>query len=763
MCWYRRSLRALLLAAVVISVARAQRGPAPAPSATPVGSSWKTLTGAKPLVISNGQSGVFSDQTLRSYADALKKTSGGIALYCDLQLSKDGQPICRTQIGLEATTNIGDIFPGANSTYIVNGEPINGYFAVDFTSIQLSNVTARQGPLSRPATFDGDPLASPDMVAGLLASYTNTTGLPGLLWLNVEYCKFYDDRKINMTSYVLSTLRNLSPDYISTPELGLLRTLRSRASSRSRTKIVLKVNDLTDPEPTTNQTYAALLANLTNIRTLTSGILVSKSLIRTFNPTTLLLENPTTIVQDAHRARLEVHAFGFANDQYPNSYNYSFDPIREILYFIDDPSFAVDGVSSDFPTTASLAIDCYGNQNGGKSPEASDKVIAPFKSKRVITHNGGDSGNYPGSTRLAYSSAIGKGADYIDCIVQMTKDGVAICTQSPDLLLNTDVSATPLLSRTKTYESLQDAPGIFTFDFTWDEIKSLKAKIYNPESAIVRNKANDGTQSLLTLSDFLNITKDSPNVGVYLVLQRAYLLNGTFGIDTVAAVSAALRQAGFTNTSNVVIQSEDATVLRALRNLVSAELIYSVPGNKTLTDAVLEEIKQFASGVAVPRSLVSPTADSFLTVPTDVVERVHNHSLSVVVVYFRNPFTTIPFDFLADPTLELNTYVQFYDIDGIVTDFPETAKSYLTNRCVSRGSSSSSPIPLILPGDLGLAPPPAGAPFPALDVAEPPLPSLAQPPAPAPSSTRSSSTGTLPGLQLVTACLVASFLGRHLL
>lgn len=90
----------------------------------------------------------------------------------------------------------------------------------------------------------------------------------------------------------------------------------------------------------------------------------------------------------------------------------------------------------------------------------------------IITANGA-SGDYPGSTDLAYQKAVDDGADIIDCSVQMTKDGVAFCLPSVDLISTTTASG-PFMSRAVKVDSIQSSMGIFSFDFKWDEILSLK-------------------------------------------------------------------------------------------------------------------------------------------------------------------------------------------------------------------------------------------------------------------------------------------------
>ncbi|KAK1293913.1 putative glycerophosphoryl diester phosphodiesterase 2 [Acorus calamus] len=62
------------------------------------------------------------------------------------------------------------------------------------------------------------------------------------------------------------------------------------------------------------------------------------------------------LVADAHVQGLEVFVYGFANDV-SDSYNYSYDRTIEYLQFVDNSEFSIDGVLSDFPSTASESID----------------------------------------------------------------------------------------------------------------------------------------------------------------------------------------------------------------------------------------------------------------------------------------------------------------------------------------------------------------------------------------------------------------------
>lgn len=108
-------------------------------------------------------------------------------------------------------------------------------------------------------------------------------------------------------------------------------------------------------EESTNVTYGQIMSNLTYIASFAQGILVPKELVYSVDPSTEYLKPATTLVQDAHAANLSVFVYGFANDNYPSSYNYSYDSVREYLGYMGD-NFTVDGFVTDFPTTAAEAI-----------------------------------------------------------------------------------------------------------------------------------------------------------------------------------------------------------------------------------------------------------------------------------------------------------------------------------------------------------------------------------------------------------------------
>lgn len=169
----------------------------------------------------------------------------------------------------------------------------------------------------------------------------------------MQYNTFYTEHNLDAVEYINLAAQDLPMAFISSPEIGFLKSL-DFSGMKIKPRLIFRFLDLNAVEPSTNQKYGDLLKNLTKIKTFASGILLPKEHIWPIGSDGYL-EPATSLVTDAHGLGLEVYASGFANDM-PGSYNNSYDPVAEYLQFIDNSKFSVDGVLTDFPSTASEAI-----------------------------------------------------------------------------------------------------------------------------------------------------------------------------------------------------------------------------------------------------------------------------------------------------------------------------------------------------------------------------------------------------------------------
>ncbi|GLT61631.1 hypothetical protein SLA2020_343250 [Shorea laevis] len=724
-------------------------------------SRWQTLSGDAPLVIARGGfSGIFPDSSYQAYALALITSVPDVILWCDVQLTKDGVGICFPNPNLGNSTDIGYL-PSSNNqqkVYQVDGAPVKGWFSVDYTFSDLGNFSLTQGIYSRTPRFDGSLFKI--MAVQDVAHQFNQSAF----WLNVQHDAFYTQHNLSMRNFVLNVSKSVIVDYISSPEVGFLRSISAPFAS-SKTKLVFRFMQQDDIEPSTNQSYRSLLGNLTFIKKFASGIIVPKSYIWPVDSSYYLLPS-TSVVSDAHKAGLEVFASDFANDA-QLSFNYSYDPVVEYLNFIDNGDFSVDGVISDFPITPSEAIDCYAHLGKNASKQA-DLLI--------ITKNGA-SGDYPGCTDLAYSKAIADGADVIDCPVQMTKDGIPICLQSINLFDSTNVAQSSFSNLATTIPEIQAGTGIFTFTLTWSEIQTLKPSISSPqgkEYSLFRNPSFRNAGKFVTLSDFLATAKNASSLsGVLISIENAAYLATQQGLSVTDAVLNTLSKAGYDKqtTPKVMIQSSNSSVLKKVNSAGTYELVYRVDESiRDALNATVEEIKSFAHSVVVDTTSVFPTDVKFITGSTDVVTKLQSFKLSVYVETFSNEYPSQPWDFYSDATVQINAFYMAAGINGVVTDFPKTSARYRRNRYLGRGKETPSYMIPVPPGYFitFMAPaslPPAEAPYPVLteqDVVEPPLPNaVAKSPSISPAG--SPSTSPPPNEQpKVTACVFVSNLAMLL-
>ncbi|KAE9604523.1 putative glycerophosphodiester phosphodiesterase [Lupinus albus] len=708
-------IRRLFLIALLINTTLAQKPSLPnhpaAPSEVPApAQNWSTLSGNEPLVIARGGfTGLFPEGS----EDAIAMSKDISIFLCNLQLTIDAGAFCVTGIKLDNATTIA-MFDPKEKVYNINGQNVKGHFAVDYTGAQIDqNVSMNQAIFSRPSFYDGIyPVLNVDVIL--------RDKSPPRFWLNAQYEAFYDQHGVKLVDVVLEIQRANRIDFVSSPEVGFLKGINGKVNKE--TKVIFQLLNANDVEPTTNKTYGTIVKDLTTIKSFASGIMVPKQYIRPVKPNKYL-GLPTTLVVDAHKQGLEVYAYGFANDFF-SSYNCSYDPTAEYLQFIEDGD-SFDGVVTDFAQTASYAIACFAHNN-----------TMPKKGQPLIISNNGASGVYPGSTDLAYQQAIDDGADIIDCSVQMTKDGIAFCSSSIDLIADT-TAMTKFMSRSSNVPELQPKSGIFSFDLTWTEIQTLKPQIVNPQgNDFPRNPAYKNSGKFVTLFEFLELAKAKGVTGVLVNIKNAAYLASKKGLDIVCSVHSNLQNATFDEqaTQQVLIQSDDSSVLSRFKDFPSYKRVMLI--DDKIGDApkqTVDEIKKYAEAVNLPKTSVVRASNSLLTGMTNVVKEMKDANLTVFVHTLRNEYVSLALDYWSDPNVEIATYVHSAKVDGIVTDFPATASRYMRSPC-----SDPNNDPTILPAKPGellrtVAPellPPAEAPLPPLEVSnvvDPPLPPVSNP------------------------------------
>ncbi|CAA6661575.1 unnamed protein product [Spirodela intermedia] len=714
---------------------------------------WLTLDGTEPLVIAKGgHSGLYPDSSGDGYGTAKDYSLPSASLWCDVRLTKDGFGICLPELTMDNCTDISNWYPNGAKNYTVNGVPQRGWFSVDYSLNDLYSVTLSRSIFSRSDIFDG--------IYQILTVDDLQQLKKPRLWLNIQHDKFYTDHKLNMTSYLLNITRTFAVGYVSSPELSFLRRVAPRLND-SNTQAVFRFLESGEVEPSTGVTYGSLLNNLTFISTFASGIMVPKNYIWPVNKDLELASASTSVVQDARKAGLKVFAAGFAND-FEFAYDYSFDPLKEYLNFVDNGNFSVDGVLTDSPLTASAAIGCLSHINSS----------APSSGKPVVISYGGAGGMFPSCTDLAYKKAVEDGADYIDCPVQVTEDGVLVCLPDIDLFSGTTISKSSFRTRISTIPGIKSTPGAYTFNFTWEEIqKNLKPEISTPylkDYGLLRNPSKRNAGAFLNLTEFLALAKENPpRSGVLISIEHAPFLLENLGFGVTDEVLKALNASDL--KQEVIIQSTNSSVLKKVQQLnSSSKLMYKIEEFILDVEAsAVKDIAGFASFVAVSKKSIYPDNIKFLLNKTRVVEKFKAEKLPVFAYLFQNEFLSVSWDVYNDPIADINLFVKGAGVEGLITEFPATAEAFRTLVRGQQHSALLDPVtPTVLVNLSRLDPlPPSPPPLADSDVVEPPLPSgpirpSSVPPAlsPAGPSAAPAATASSAAVVLLATTVVCLFL-----
>ncbi|EOA34764.1 hypothetical protein CARUB_v10022337mg [Capsella rubella] len=166
---------------------------------------------------------------------------------------------------------------------------------------------------------------------------------------------------------------------------------------------------------------------------------------------------------------------------------------------------------------------------------------------------------------------------------------------------------------------------------------------------------------------------------LYCVPQNAGYLREKQGLDVVKAVLDALIDSGYNNniTTKVMIQSTNSSVLVDVKKHSQYKIVYKIDESiGGILDYGVEEIKKSADALVINKESVFTEADSFLTKQTNVVERLQKSQLPVYVELFQNEFLSQVWDFLADASIKIDTYISGAGINGTITEFPLTAARF---------------------------------------------------------------------------------------
>jgi glycerophosphoryl diester phosphodiesterase len=376
-----------------------------APIATPNSVKLNTLNGQNPLVIAHrGASGELPEHTLASYKLAIDR--GADFIEPDLVATKDGVLVARHEPNIINTTDVSDRseFTNRKTTKIVDGVAEEGFFVSDFTLAELKTLRAKMPQSFRTQAFNGVfEIPTLDEIINLVKQEETLTGRKIGIYPETKHPIYHDSLGLSLEEKLIETLvKNGFTDpkrvFIQSFETSNLKELNS--SLMPKAGIDLPLVQLLDAEDVRldgslievqpydfvvngdSRTYGDLRSpdGLKEIATYADGIgpwkrmIVSvkgvdsnndgiaddvnkDGLVNDADKTTL---PPTSLINDAHKAGLQVHPYTFRNEGRYLAADYNGNPELEFRQFIN---LGVDAYFTDFPGTGDLVR---------------DQIIAPF-------------------------------------------------------------------------------------------------------------------------------------------------------------------------------------------------------------------------------------------------------------------------------------------------------------------------------------------------------------------------------------------------
>ncbi|KZC15429.1 glycerophosphodiester phosphodiesterase [Rhodanobacter sp. FW104-R8] len=339
----------------------------------------ETPLAAKVLVIGHrGASALRPEHTLASYGKAI--ADGADFIEPDLVMTRDGVPVARHENEIGGTTDVArhPEFAARKTTKTIDGQPVTGWFTEDFTLAELKTLRARERlPELRGTRYDGQfQIPTLDEIIDFVAAESATQGrLIGII-PEIKHGTYFQKAGLPMEDRVLAILAahaytRTVPVEIQSFEIANLKYLRSKLGRDHRNIRLLQLIDDADQQPYDvaaaggRLTYGGMTtpAGLREIAGYADAIGPSiRAIIPLAGDGTL--GRPTSLVHDAHAAKLELHPYTFRpeNQFQAKNFRQGSDPktfneagsIAEIRAYLDA---GIDAFFTDDPAIGRKALD----------------------------------------------------------------------------------------------------------------------------------------------------------------------------------------------------------------------------------------------------------------------------------------------------------------------------------------------------------------------------------------------------------------------
>jgi glycerophosphoryl diester phosphodiesterase len=337
-----------------------------------------------PLVIGHrGASGYLPEHTLQSYALAIKL--GADYVEPDLVATKDGHLIARHEPDITLTTDVSQHpeFAARKRTAMVDGFPVTGWFASDFTLAEIKTLRAVQTFPERPQRFNGRfQIPTLEEIIELVKRESRKRDRRIGIYPETKHPTYHKDIGLPLEPRLVKILKRAGwdsrrdPVFIQSFEQSNLMRLNRMIGVR-----LVQLVDANDVNPDGTLDYAAPFdrpydwtvsgdpelesrtfgffatdEGLEEISTYADGVGPWKryivSTLGTGPESARILAPPTDLIERAHAHGLLIHTWTFRNEQSRLVSDYDGNPINEYLQFYE---LGIDGVFSDFPDTAFTA------------------------------------------------------------------------------------------------------------------------------------------------------------------------------------------------------------------------------------------------------------------------------------------------------------------------------------------------------------------------------------------------------------------------
>jgi glycerophosphoryl diester phosphodiesterase len=334
---------------------------------------------AKVLVIGHrGASALRPEHTLVSYGQAI--ADGADFIEPDLVMTRDGVPVARHENEISGTTDVAahPEFASRKTTKTVDGHAVTGWFTEDFTLEELKTLRARERlPQLRSTAYDGQfQIPTLDEIIDFVAAESATRGRVIGIIPEIKHGTYFQKAGLPMEDRVLSILAahaytRTAPVEIQSFEVGNLRYLRGKLGKIHPNIRLLQLIDDAGEHPYDvlaaggKLSYGDMMtpAGLNDIAAYADAIGPN---IRAIIPLAAdgTLGKPTSLVHDAHAAKLELHPYTFRPENFFQAENFwqGSDPktfneagsIAEIRAYLDA---GIDAFFTDDPAIGRKALD----------------------------------------------------------------------------------------------------------------------------------------------------------------------------------------------------------------------------------------------------------------------------------------------------------------------------------------------------------------------------------------------------------------------